>query len=227
MLSLRSILLAAAAFATFTSAIPTTGNPLGGGDATGVIGSITDGLTSGGGGTNALSGIPPAKRGFSQSCGDIFQKCHDGIAVIVVELTAAVNCDGGAKKVDHKYVISLLGEIVVLLKVALGELKLIVHAELLLKGVVCTLQELAEVVVGLIILIVEVLYLVLTVVGFLDVTLCGVIATIGVLLCELLTLVFVLVDGLLVLVADLFVSYGGHCKFIEFSQVLAILKIAV
>jgi hypothetical protein len=81
-------------------------------------------------------------------------------------------------------------------------LKLVVKAELLLGGVLCTLKELAAVVAALLIvgilftyflffffklkflgffvqIIIEVVWLVLSIVGFLDVTLCGVIATIG------------------------------------------------
>ena len=64
---------------------------------------------------------------------------------------AAVNVDGGAKNVDCDLVISLLEGIVVLLRDALKDLKLITVAELTLKGVACTLVELAQVVAGLLI----------------------------------------------------------------------------
>jgi hypothetical protein len=64
---------------------------------------------------------------------------------------AALKVKGGAKYVDHGLVISLLGEIVVLLQVLLHDLKLIVKVELLLGGVACTLQELAVVVADLLI----------------------------------------------------------------------------
>ena len=63
----------------------------------------------------------------------------------------AVKVEGGAKNVDHALVISLLEKILAALQVALGELKSIVQAELLLNGVACTLKELAGIVAKLII----------------------------------------------------------------------------
>lgn len=48
-----------------------------------------------------------------------------------------------AVNVDHALVISLLGQIVVLLQVTLKDLKVIVVADLTLNGVACTLRELA------------------------------------------------------------------------------------
>lgn len=74
MLSFRSILLAAAAFATFTSAIPAPAP---------VIPVVGDILT-GGGVTNGLAG--GADRRGDYSAGDIFKKCHDDVAVIVVKI---------------------------------------------------------------------------------------------------------------------------------------------
>lgn len=95
MLFSRSILLAAASFATLASAIPTP-------DLIGDVESIAGGIT----GKNLGSGIgndvptvvsePPVsevtdilsslKRGASQSPGDSFQKCLDDIAPIIVEI---------------------------------------------------------------------------------------------------------------------------------------------
>ena len=111
----------------------------------------------------------------------------------------AVHCEGGPNKVDHKVVIGLLGDIVILLKGLLVDLKVFVKIDLILQGVVCTLKDLAGVIAALVIvrifsllinyffycivffyqLVLEVVYLVLSIVGFLDVTLCGVIAVIG------------------------------------------------
>ena len=71
---------------------------------------------------------------------------------MLIEITeAAVKIGGGASHVDHKYVIGLLGEIVVILRATLIQLKLVVKADLLLHGVACTLKELAEIVCGLLI----------------------------------------------------------------------------
>ena len=71
---------------------------------------------------------------------------------MLIELTeAAVKIGGGASHVDHGYVIGLLGEIVVILKATLVQLKLVVKADLLLHGVACTLKELAQIVAGLLI----------------------------------------------------------------------------
>ena len=55
---------------------------------------------------------------------------------------AAVKVSGGAENVDHDLVISLLLEVVALLKDLLHDLKLIVKAEVILG---CTLEVLAEI----------------------------------------------------------------------------------
>jgi len=67
----------------------------------------------------------------------------------------------------------------------------------------------------------------LSVVGFLDVTLCGVIATIGGLLYEILGVVFSLVEGLLVLVVGLIEPYGAHCEYIRYTDILVLLGIEI
>jgi len=163
----------------------------------------------------------------SYSPADVFKKCHDGIAPIVVKIEAAVKVGGGAKYVDHGLVIDLLREIAGVLEVALGELKLIdVKAELLLlNGVACTLKELAGIVAGLLIPIIEVVWLVLTVVDFNDPTICGVIVNIGGLLRDLLKLVLALDGGLLVEVVVLIEPYGDHCKHIKYTGLLDLLGI--
>jgi len=243
MFSFRSILLAAAAFATVASAVPTPGLTDGGvGGITGLVnpatvmgavtgGGLAGGLTGGGspvggltGGGSPVGGLTGAavKRGEHHSPSEVFHKCHDGLADIVIQLTAAVKCEGGAEHVDHEHVIYLLGLIVEILKVALEELKLIVKVELVLD---CTLKELAEIVAGVLILLIEVIFLVLSIVGDVDKILCGVIVTIGALLCEILKLVLFLVEGLLIEVAALLVPYGEHCKHIEFLDILALLHI--
>ena len=63
-------------------------------------------------------------------------------------LEAAVKVSGGAKAVDCDLVISLLWEVVELLKGLLHDLKLIVKAEIILG---CTLEVLAEIVGALLI----------------------------------------------------------------------------
>jgi hypothetical protein len=75
MLSFRSILFAAAAFATMASAIPTPDT------STNALGGLTSreilpvGLTA-----------APAKRG-EESWGDIVKTCHDDVAVVVVKIS--------------------------------------------------------------------------------------------------------------------------------------------
>ena len=91
MFSLRSILLAAAAFATMTSAIPmpetgTTGitpNVAGAGGAGGALGTITDIVS---GASNAGSATDNLKRN-QKSLADSFQTCHGGIAAVIVEIS--------------------------------------------------------------------------------------------------------------------------------------------
>jgi len=229
MLSFRSIFLAAAAFATVASAIPTPGVP-----------GLPDVLGGLGSGSLVPAGAPaaPVRRDDDHphhyeeghgSPGDVFKKCHESIKPIVVELELACKGEGEGehRRVNHHHVIGLLGEIIVVLKIALGELKLIIKAELFLEGVVCTIKELAGVICGLVILIVEVLYLVLEVVGFLDFELCGLIAIIGELLCELLGIVIILVEGLLVEIVVLITPHGHHCQFIHFDKILVLLKIVL
>ena len=86
MLSFRSILLAAAAFATVASAIPAPqlGN-LPAAPAVPDVGSLGNGLplvgTLGG---NAAS--PLNTRGGQPSCADLFQSCHNQIAPIIVKI---------------------------------------------------------------------------------------------------------------------------------------------
>ena len=63
-------------------------------------------------------------------------------------LETAVKVEGGAKYVDHGLVISLLNEVVELLKTLLHDLKLIIKAEIILG---CTLKELAGFVADLLI----------------------------------------------------------------------------
>jgi hypothetical protein len=45
------------------------------------------------------------------------------------------------------------------------------------------------------------------------------------LLFDILGVVLFLVEGLLVLVVELIVPYGDHCKFIKFTNILVILRI--
>jgi len=224
MLSFRSIIFAAAALATFVSAIPTP-------DTTG---GATGGLTNLVGGAGGVPAIPnltggglPTKRGDDKkSCGDIIKKGHDDIAVIVIEIgSACKGKDGKGKDVDHDLVISLLWDIVAVLEGILHDLKLIIKVELLLNGVVCTVKELACVVADLLIIVIELVWLILSIVGFLDFTLCGVIATIGELLCEILTLVCKLVGGLLVEIVILIEPYGDHCKYVKYTDILVFLGI--
>ena len=63
--------------------------------------------------------------------------------LIDIFIAAAVKVGGGAKYVDHGLVISLLYEVVELLKELLYDLKLSVKSEIDLG---CTLEELAELV---------------------------------------------------------------------------------
>jgi len=249
MLSFRSILLAAAAFATIASAIPTSDTVTSGGPTnalrgfglSGVLSSIFGGTDSGSGdGGGYGGGLPyspydgavpelsgaPVKRG-DYSCGDIIKKCHDDIAVIVLKIDAVVKVDGGAKYVNHDVAIDLLWEIVAILKVTLYDLKVIVKFELLLNGVACTLKELAAVVADLLILVIELVWLILSIVGFLDFTLLGVIATVGELLYEILEVVLFLVEDILAELVVLIVPYGDHCKFVKYDDILVLLKIVV
>jgi len=233
MLSFKSILFAAAALASLVSAIPTpeTGNGITNIVArTPQVGSVVDSDIVGNLDvvendedqlTNQRGTEPAERKRSGPSCGEIVKKCHDDIAVVVVKITAAVKV-GDGEKVDCGVVISLLKLVIDLLKGLLYDLKLIIKAEIILG---CTLKELAGLVAGLLILVIEVVWLVLSIVGEVDAILCGLIAEIGGLLCEILVVVFGLVDGLLILVANLIVPYGDHCKFVEYTQILVILGI--
>ena len=183
--SFRSILLAATAFVSISSAIPTArpmpnipGVPSGDPDSIIASGDLGAGAGAGFGellgvvlGSDSNSDVVqashaglPTKRGTT-SVGDIFKACSDGVELIAVKIgqyrssiilvfklnditDAAVNVEGGAKNVDHGLVKVLLGEILVLLKVALKDLKVVAVAELTLNGVA---KELAGVVAGLLI----------------------------------------------------------------------------
>jgi len=214
MFSLRSILLAAAAFATIASAIPTTPVAQDGHALVSGLDLDINLLIKG----QTPHGFKNNRRDDSNSPADSFKKCSDGLAVVVVKIKAAIYCEGGAEKVDHNVVIGLLKDILVLLVTLLAELKAIVKVE----G--CDFNVLSGLVAGLLIAVAEILFLVIEVVGTVDTVLCGVIASIGGLLCEILTLVFGLVEGLLAAVVLLLVSpYADHCKSIGFVNVLAIL----
>jgi len=225
MFSFRSILFAAAALATFTSAIPTpdstTGSSVAGApNALGALG----GLSSGG---IVPAGLPaPLKRGHA-SAGDILKKCHGDITVHSKKIHDACHPEGGKKYIKHDIIIEILGEIIIVLKETLRELKLCVKFEFLLEGVVCTIKEIAHLVADLLILIIELVYLVLSLIGFLDFKLCGLITLIGELLCEILVVVFALVEGLLELVIELLVPYGAHCKYVHWGGLLEILHIVL
>ena len=101
MLSFKSILLAAAAFASIVFAVPTpeVGNslniaqrsPAGGVPGAGALPELPatgTGLISslpvvGGGGDST----PAVKRGGGKSCKEVFQTCHDGIVEIIVDIS--------------------------------------------------------------------------------------------------------------------------------------------
>ena len=174
MFSFRSILVAAAAFATIVSAVPTPEVGSGLVQRTPGLPGLSNLPVGGGlpvGNLPALGGdSTPAKRGGSgPNCYERIKKCHDDISVIVIKigeswisyvsfyllfkyehciLEAAVKVGGGAKDVDCDLVVSLLWEIVELLKGLLYDLKLIVKAEIILG---CTLEVLAEIVGALLI----------------------------------------------------------------------------
>ena len=66
---------------------------------------------------------------------------------------AAINDDAGAKNINRNHVISLLGKIYIALEVLLKNLKVIVKADVVLRG---SVQVLAGIVTGL--LLVHILY---------------------------------------------------------------------
>ena len=89
MLSFRSILFAAAAFATVVSAIPTPAT----------LSGLTNALPVGGVGNALPIGAPAKRQDFAPfeggadlakrghpSCGDIIKKCHEDIAVIYAKI---------------------------------------------------------------------------------------------------------------------------------------------
>jgi len=227
MLSFKSILLAAAAFASFSmvTAIPTpeTGSSLlqRAPQAGGLLGGGLPKLPIVGGGLPGGSS-PATRRGEIPSCGPRIKKCHDDISEIIVKIKLEVG--KGKDGADCGVIIGLLKLVIELLEGLLYDLKLIIKAEIVLG---CTLEELAGIVGGLLILIIEVVWLVLSIVGWVDVALCGLIAEIGVLLCEILVVVFALVDGLLILVVELIKPYGEHCKYVKYEKILVILGITL
>ena len=89
MLSFRSILFAAAAFAAIVSAVPTTPDV-----SSGLVQPSPDPPTVGGGGLSIISGLfngllgrdMHCKRGGQSSSYEIVKKCHDDIAVIVIKI---------------------------------------------------------------------------------------------------------------------------------------------
>ena len=40
------------------------------------------------------------------------------------------------------------------------------------------------------------------------------------LLCEILAVVFFLVDGLLILVVEIIMPYGDHCKYVKYTDII-------
>ena len=95
MLSFKSILLAAAAFVSIVSAVPTpeVGNSLNVVQRSPQLPKLP--ATGAGtlpnvpalGGIPALGGATNSKRGGGKSCKEIFDTCHDGIAEIIVEIS--------------------------------------------------------------------------------------------------------------------------------------------
>jgi len=231
MLAFRSIIVAVAAFATMTCAIPTASPSPDGVSSLSKppapLPDILKGLPILGGllGGRSCSGSICRRGDGHGSPGDILKTCSDGVAGLVVEIKAVVEVGGGADHVDHDKVVYLLGEILVLLQVALKELKLIVIADITLKGVACTLKELAEVVGGLVILIIEVVWLVVSILGLVEVALCKVVAAIGLILVDILEVVFILVVDLKVLVAVLIQPYFHECHDIGYEKILVFLGI--
>jgi hypothetical protein len=214
MFSFRSIPIAVATFATITSAIPTasptlnirnngggfqiSGVEVSGSSGVQVMGGVQEFLVIGGAADvpGAASDADLPINGCQASPAEIFKTCSDAVELVVVDVDAAVNVDGGAINVNHDLLINLLGEIVDLLQVALEDLDDIVVAELTLNGVACTAAELAEVVAGLLMHVMKAVWLILSTVGFVNIDLCSIIASIGVLMCKLLEVVFSLVDDL-------------------------------
>jgi len=218
MLSFRSILFAAAAFATLASATAIPSPDSGVSGVTNLLGGVTQGGV-------VPAGLPaaPVKRGH-KSHGDIIKKCHGDVDVRARKIKE--HCHGKERKdIDHGIVIELLEEIVEVLKGALYELKLIVKIEFLLDGVACTLKELAELICDLLVLVVDLVYLILSLLGFLDFKLCGIISLIGELLCEILVVVFALVEGLLEIVVELIAPHAEHCRYVHYHGLLEILHI--
>jgi len=258
MLSFRSLFIAAAAFATLASAIPTNAGPLGVADGLtpgkGLTGKIpagglvaapnvaglpmtdaevnkilgrldlTTGRIFGAGATgNTLNQVVSSLRrrgGEKVPVGDLFQSCHDKIEPIFVKIEAAVKVEGAVE-----IVVGLLGEIVIILKDLLAELKLVAVIELTLAGVVCTVRELAVVIAALLILVIKVIWIVVFVLGYVEGALVDVIVVIGGLLCEILKILFVLLIELKVELAILLGGYGRDCGFIHYTDILVLLGI--
>jgi len=218
MLSFRSILFAAAAFVTMASAIPTNlpisdvGNA-GTIPASDVVNPLKGGAT---------------KRG-EQSCGDYYTSSTKSVTEIVVQIEAVIYIDGDKSKpnknCDHKQVISLLGEIIIVLKGLLVNLKIEGIVALTLNGVVITVAQLTEIVAGLLILLIDIVYEVLIVVGLLDEVIIGLVAEIGVLLLEVLTAVVVIVAELKVEVAVILKAYVSQCGYLHYVDFLGYLSL--
>jgi len=237
MFSIRSIFTAAVALATLASAIPLT--PPSTGDLTNPVGSVSQVVPVGtvAGGNPALSpvspsvldSVAPVKRGQEvKTPGDIFNTCHGGIAPLVAEIEVIIK----AKDFDHVKVTGLINEIIVILKVAIAELKVTVaaklSAEILLTigGVVCTVAELGAVVYGLLELVIVLFCVVLRLVITVDVTLAVLLCSVGPLLVEILTLVLSLVAGLDVVICGLVDAVLiADIKYLGCTQILVLLGI--
>jgi len=224
MLSFRSLFIAAAAFATLASAIPTNAGPLGVADGLTTGSGLTDIIPVGGSGAApnvaGLAGGLPKRGGEKVPVGDLFQSCHDKIEPIFIKIEAAVKVEGALE-----VVVGLLGEIVIILKDLLAELRLVAVIELTLAGVVCTVRELAVVIAALLILVIKVIWVVVFVLGYVQGALVDVIVVIGGLLCEILKILFVLLIELKVELAILLGGYGRDCGFIHYTDILVLLGI--
>jgi len=132
------------------------------------------------------------------------------------------SCRGRRGDFDHRRAIGLLEELIIVLKTTLAELRLVVVTDLYRHGSICSVRELAQLIGGIVILIVEALYAVLKLVGFGDFTLCRLIAQVGDLLCQLLRIVLPLVEGLLVEVIVVVKPYHDHFKYVRYDEFLKI-----
>jgi hypothetical protein len=148
---------------------------------------------------------------------------------IVAEIKAIV----AVKEFDHVKVGGLIGEIVHLLKDLIVKVKAIVALDLdlekllYLAGKRIDIDVLGKVVFALLALVVEVLYLVLHLVLYIDITLVNVIYAVGPVLIELVTIVLKLVPTLDVVLAVLVKVLVGPIGELHCDQILVLLKIAV